>query len=521
MQFLEVLDSQGRKKQVPLDRPRLLIGREPSCDIHLPHPGVSRRHAQLQCTEQNRWLVQDLSSRNKVYLDNRAVQQFTLEPRKPFRIVDFWLSLLDPVAELRIEDESEASPDSTETGLSADPIWLEQLQLLQRGVGQLDEANAVLQYLAKDIMRLLHPQLLAIGLHKQGGHAWEIIMGEEDRLSLKNYLGDADNKVNDEQSSFQAWNSAGTKVVKFDETAQPVQILIPMKGRQGIIGHVFVKNPALHFLPKPLQRYLSLATSIAALAYDNLQLGQMRTTLLDLEGEREKARQIQIDLFPPTFEVDARLDAFAVNLPSAQVSGDYYDLIRTGPDTIAFVIADAMGHGMPAALLMAAVRAGLRFGLTLNLPWTHIFQGLDDLIRQGRADTFVTGMVGQINLKTAELTLVSAGHPAPSILVDGQPLTVPEGCLTRPWGLDMENSWSVGRLPLRGKRWSILCYTDGIADAASRSKRASGNLKLARYHRDNFMQSAEDICQGVLNEFAEPAGRSLADDQTLLVLCSA
>ena len=63
MQILEVVDREGRRRQIPLDRPRLLIGREPSCDIHLQHMGVSRRHAQLQRTDQGRWLLQDLSSR--------------------------------------------------------------------------------------------------------------------------------------------------------------------------------------------------------------------------------------------------------------------------------------------------------------------------------------------------------------------------------------------------------------------------------------------------------------------------
>src|SRR5438132_12539132 len=131
---------------------------------------------------------------------------------------------------------------------------------------------------------------------------------------------------------------------------------------------------------------------------------------MEVKKELQHARQIQIDLFPQTFDVDPRLDAFAVNLPSAKVSGDYYDLIRTGPDTVAFVIADAMGHGMPAALLMAAVRAGLRMGLALNLPWSPVFQGLDDLIHQAPADTLVTGMVGLLNRDTNELLLVSAGH---------------------------------------------------------------------------------------------------------------
>src|SRR5205809_3996182 len=109
--FLEVVDGQGRRQQVELDRPRLLIGREPTCDIHLPHPGVSRRHAQLQCTDQGRWLLQDLSSRNHIYLDNRQVQQIVLEPRKPFRIAEYWLALRDSGS---VRDEVESVPDHLE-----------------------------------------------------------------------------------------------------------------------------------------------------------------------------------------------------------------------------------------------------------------------------------------------------------------------------------------------------------------------------------------------------------------------
>src|SRR5438128_569834 len=108
--YLEVVDGQGRRRQIELDRPRLLIGREPTCDIHLPHPGVSRRHAQLQRTEQGRWLLQDLSSRNHTYVDSRPVQQTVLEARKPFRIADYSLMLQD---ETVAEAESSAALDDT------------------------------------------------------------------------------------------------------------------------------------------------------------------------------------------------------------------------------------------------------------------------------------------------------------------------------------------------------------------------------------------------------------------------
>ena len=212
---------------------------------------------------------------------------------------------------------------------------------------------------------------------------------------------------------------------------------------------------------------------------------------------------------------------FAVNLPSAHVSGDYYDLIRTGADSVAFVIADAMGHGMPAALLMATVRSALHMGLSLGLPWPLVFRGIDEVIAKARGEMFVTGLVGHLDLAKRELQLVCAGHPLPSILVDGEPVTIPEACRTRPWGLELNTSWEVGRIPLAGKTWSVLCYTDGVTDAAARTQRTSGGQRVAKFHRDRHEIGAEDLCQGLLSEVAvQPGQRSLEDDQTVLVLCS-
>jgi serine phosphatase RsbU (regulator of sigma subunit) len=117
--------------------------------------------------------------------------------------------------------------------------------------------------------------------------------------------------------------------------------------------------------------------------------------------------------------------------------------------------------------------------------------------------------------------MVSAGHPLPSILVDGQPASVPEQCRTRPWGLDLATTWDVGQVALRGKEWSILSYTDGITDAAARSQRTFGAHRIATYHKQRYQMNAEDLCQGLLNEVAvQPGKRSLEDDQTVLVLRS-
>lgn len=516
MSYLEIVDGQGRRRQVELNRPRLLIGREPTCDIHLPHPGVSRRHAQLQCTDQGRWLLQDLRSRNHVFFDNRPVQQIVLEPRKPFRIAEYWLALHDETPWPSAEAAGERPEDTADTSIRQEEGWVEQLQLFHKSLAAIDDPGMVLDRLSREFRRLLQPKMVAIGLANLDGYSWEIVQTEEPETELKPQLREADEKVAEDHSSFHSWIPAAAPA-----PSGSTCLLFPIRGRAAIIGHVYVAGPANVPLSKLLQHYLSLAASQAGMYWDNLQLSVLRQSQIEFEKELHAARQIQIDLFPSTFDVDPRLDAYAVNLPSARVSGDYYDLIRIGPNTIAFVIADAMGHGMPAALLMAAVRAALRMGLSLDLPWKAVFQGLDDLIHQARGDTFVTGMIGLLDLRSGDLQLVSAGHPLPSILVDGKPAAIPEECLTRPWGLDVESVWEVGRLHLAGKHFSILCYTDGITDAAARSQRAFGAQRIAVYHQQNYRHSAEDLCEGLLTEVAVQPGTALGDDQTVLVLCSA
>jgi len=520
MDQLELVDGLGKRRRVALDRPRLLIGREPTCDIHLPHPGVSRRHAQLQRTDQGSWLLQDLRSRNHVFLDNKPVQQFVLEPRKPFRIAEYWLMLMEAAQVPEPEAGALVVDDTTETGSVHDPGWLEQLQAFQRSLFRQGDPRSVLERLAREFRSILQPQLVAIGLTRPEGYRWELVL--QDGAPASGFdLERIDGRIADpDASSIQSWTEE-VNSVETPSPSPPLCLLFPMRGRAGVIGHVYLRQPSVAPVPQPILRYLSLLATMAGLVWDNLHLGALRLTQRAMEQELHQARQIQIDLFPATFDVDPRLDAYAVNLPSAYVSGDYYDLIRTGPHTIAFVIADAMGHGMPAALLMAAVRSALRMGLSLGLPWASVFQGLDDVINQARGEMFVTGIVGHLDLRERSLHLVCAGHPLPSVLVDGAPVPVPEECQTRPWGLDLENSWEVGKLSLKGDNWSILCYTDGVTDAAVRAQRAFGARRVAAYHQQHHRRSAEDLCQGLLSEVAmNPGGTSLGDDQTVLALRS-
>jgi serine phosphatase RsbU (regulator of sigma subunit) len=522
MEYLEITDTQGRRRRVELKRTRLVVGREPTCDVYLPHPNVSRRHAQIQRSPEGAWILQDLNSLNHVYVGDRPVQQIVLESGTEVRIAEYRLTLLEAST---IIEPGKVVMDKGEPWTSLGPAWLEQLHAFQRELLRSEQARQVLEKLAHEFSRIAQPQVVAVGsAHVPGArehYHWDVILcpGGE---SGPPRLDEASTRTQGEESEVQCW--AGH--LSDGDTPGPVPplcLLFPMKGRSGIIGHVYLFRPRLSPLPPEVQRYLGLLVTHAGLVWDNLQLVELRSAQKQFEQELRQARQIQIGLFPPTFEVDPRLNSFAVNLPSVRVSGDYYDLVRIDPNSVAFVIADAMGHGMPAAILMAAVRAGLRMGLLLGEPWAKVFKGLDEIIMQARPESvFVTGIVGQIDLARRELQIVSAGHLAPSILVGGKPVSLPPVCQTRPWGLDFDSPWEVGRVPLGEGDWSILCYTDGVIES-DRPEEALNAQRAAAYHRANAHLSAEDLCQGIISEAAltnSPKG-SLADDQTVLVLRSA
>src|SRR5262245_56677713 len=159
MDYLEIIDGQGRRRHVKLEQPRLLIGREASCDICLPHPNVSRRHAQLQRTDQGRWLLQDLNSLNHIYFIDAPVQQIILEPGKQVRIGEFRLALSEPVPPPGETPPATAAlpDDSSPSWPGLEPGWLEHLQRFQRLLLRLDEPRPVPEKLAEEFMRIAQP----------------------------------------------------------------------------------------------------------------------------------------------------------------------------------------------------------------------------------------------------------------------------------------------------------------------------------------------------------------------------
>ncbi|SIO59077.1 FHA domain-containing protein [Singulisphaera sp. GP187] len=69
----------GTFPAIPLQRPILLIGRHPECDVRLDLPKISRRHCCVALAY-DRVMIRDLGSRNGLRVNGRLIEEAQLHP---------------------------------------------------------------------------------------------------------------------------------------------------------------------------------------------------------------------------------------------------------------------------------------------------------------------------------------------------------------------------------------------------------------------------------------------------------
>ena len=212
---------------------------------------------------------------------------------------------------------------------------------------------------------------------------------------------------------------------------------------------------------------------------DELELLRRRDVALQfymrrLDEELKLAARVQQDFLPKSLPKIGPLRFHTLFRPAGHVSGDLYDVMRLDESHVGFYMADAVGHGMPAALLTMFLKQALvtkvidHTGYRL-LPPSVTMQKLNEaLVAQNLSEaTFATALYGNINHRTLRLTFARGGHPEPILLTrDGEliPLET-EGALLGIFPGDEFQQSAVELQP--GDR--VLIYSDGVELAFSDS----------------------------------------------------
>lgn len=239
----------------------------------------------------------------------------------------------------------------------------------------------------------------------------------------------------------------------------------------------------------------------------------------ELVSEMEVAGRVLQDLLPHGVPALEGLEVAAAYEPCSQVGGDYYDLIPLGEDRWGFAMADVAGKGIPAALLVAALRASVfslaKSSLTLRVIVGRTNQLLYESVGESRYATFFFGL---LDVPLRRLIHINAGHPPPVLVrASGEVELIHASGL--PLGLFPSPRYFEEVIQL-GAGDLLAFYTDGITESANREGDLFGRDRLAallRKERDRGTPAAE-VCDSVLKAVRRFRGGAPDDDQTVVVI---
>jgi sigma-B regulation protein RsbU (phosphoserine phosphatase) len=235
-----------------------------------------------------------------------------------------------------------------------------------------------------------------------------------------------------------------------------------------------------------------------------------------LEDRLEEARAIQLSLLPSAAPAFGDFDLWASTVPAEEVGGDLYDFIEVGPRSLGIVIADASGHGLPAALQARDVIIGLRMGVEEKLRITASLEKLNRVIhRSALSSRFISVFYGELD-RNGLFVFCNAGHAPPIVLQNGRFEELRRGGMVL--GPNPDAVYDRGFVRFEPGA-ILLAYTDGITEAENERGEAFGTERLKRVLGSSRWTSARELVEAVFADVRSFSKRlSPADDQTVLAL---
>ncbi len=296
------------------------------------------------------------------------------------------------------------------------------------------------------------------------------------------------------------------------------EMVAPIISNEEVIGVFDLESDRLNAYTSDDLQVLLLLASQVAIIIEKVMLHEQLIEKKRLEGQLEVARQVQLELLPAS---DPKLEGFdicAYNFSTEEVSGDYYDWVRIYDDQIGVVIADVSGKGVPAALLMAFLRASLRAAIHIGYA-PHISMAKVNylLLESIERNQFVTAFYGVLDASNRTLAYTNAGHNPPLLMDgDGTARFIERGGI--PLGMFRDTRYYEYYQAIEAGQTLVL-YTDGATEATNDKDEEYGRPRLAETVRRGRHLSAKDLITFIQADVLEwTGGRGASDDMTFFII---
>ncbi len=269
---------------------------------------------------------------------------------------------------------------------------------------------------------------------------------------------------------------------------------------------------------------------IASLSKDfNVMVRQIKKLLEEtaeqarMENELKTAQLVQENLFPESEKIYANCSVIGYCKTASECGGDWW-FHSEDEHCVNIIIADATGHGVPAALMTSAIKSAFILTAKMNLTPQETMTKINEaLCEVGRNKVMMTAFYLRINKSTNSAEYVNASHEAPFILdtaldsIDKSNLIFLNDNNSARLGQSSDTVYSSSNIQFTQKQ-RIFMYTDGIFDLKNNELKKltersffKNVIELAN-QKNNFNAYSEDVKKFIFDYHTQ---KNLDDDVTL------
>lgn len=247
-----------------------------------------------------------------------------------------------------------------------------------------------------------------------------------------------------------------------------------------------------------------------------------------LADQMKQAQIIQSSLLPDCLPSLPGYDIAAVSHPADDVGGDVYDLQSVEEGVLGLLMADASGHGLPAALQARDVVIGMRMGQAEGEKITSTVSRLNRVIHHsGLASRFISLFYGELE-EAGSLAYVNGGHCQP-LLFSTQEEVFELKTSGPVLGPLPDAVYRRGYLTLRPGE-TLVIYTDGVTERQIPSDEESDPDSLLapdEFGRDGLVNTvlahrdltAADLVKKIVSDVRDfGRGQPFGDDVSVMVI---
>jgi two-component system sensor histidine kinase ChiS len=218
-----------------------------------------------------------------------------------------------------------------------------------------------------------------------------------------------------------------------------------------------------------------------------------------------------------------RVDGIDIGLgyePMTEVGGDFYDVQMIGDRTLAILLADVSGHGIPAAFICAMLKVAYSFHLHNAADPSDLMKRIASTMFNYMGGQFITGCYACIDLDAKVLRQANAGHWPLLIFRKSEQRIVLSDDHGTPIGWNMDEDYHTVEMKIfPGDR--IILYTDGITEARNAANVMYGEQRFHDFIKEHQALGAREFVGLMIQAIFEWSGsgsdKNLRDDVTILV----